>query len=107
MAKYKDAVYWHIRRLVVVHEDAQDATQETFVRIFRSLSDFKGECSFRSWVYRIATNEALRLLNRYRDDRVSLNDSVDELDSLIADEYVDYSDLEVVKLQKSYFNVAN
>ena len=101
MAKYKDAVYWHIRRLVVVHEDAQDATQETFVRIFRSLSDFKGECSFRSWVYRIATNEALRLLNRYRDDRVSLNDSVDELDSLIADEYVDYSDLEVVKLQKA------
>ena len=101
MAKYKDAVYWHIRRLVVVHEDAQDATQETFVRIFRSLSDFKGECSFRSWVYRIATNEALRLLNRYRDDRVSLNDSVDELNSLIADEYVDYSDLEVVKLQKS------
>ena len=90
MAKYKDAVYWHIRRLVVVHEDAQDATQETFVRIFRSLSDFKGECSFRSWVYRIATNE-----------RVSLNDSVDELDSLIADEYVDYSDLEVVKLQKA------
>ena len=101
MAKYKDAVYWHIRRLVVVHEDAQDATQETFVRIFRSLSDFKGECSFRSWVYRIATNEALRLLNRYRDDRVSLNDSVDELNSLIADEYVDYSDLEVVKLQKA------
>lgn len=101
MAKYKDTVYWHIRRLVVVHEDAQDATQETFVRIFRSLSDFKGECSFRSWVYRIATNEALRLLNRYRDDRVSLNDSVDELDSLIADEYVDYSDLEVVKLQKA------
>ena len=101
MAKYKDAVYWHIRRLVVVHEDAQDATQATFVRIFRSLSDFKGECSFRSWVYRIATNEALRLLNRYRDDRVSLNDSVDELDSLIADEYVDYSDLEVVKLQKA------
>ena len=101
MAQYRDAVYWHIRRLVVSHMDAQDATQETFVRIFRSLSDFKGECSFRSWVYRIATNEALRLLNRYRDDRVSLNDSVDELNSLIADEYVDYSDLEVVKLQKA------
>ena len=43
----------------------------------------------------------MRLLTRYRDDRVSLNDSVDELNSLIADEYVDYSDLEVVKLQKA------
>ena len=38
MKKYKEAVYWHIRRLVVAHEDAQDATQETFVRVFRSLS---------------------------------------------------------------------
>ena len=57
MTKYKEVVYWHIRRLVVAHEDAQDATQETFVRVFRSLSDFKGECTFRSWVYRIATNE--------------------------------------------------
>ena len=74
MAKYKDAVYWHIRRLVVSHDDAQDATQETFVRIFRSLTQFKSECSFRSWIYRIATNEALRILNR-RQDRVSLDDS--------------------------------
>ena len=40
MAKYKQADNWHIRRLVVAHEDAQDATQETFVRVFRSLSDF-------------------------------------------------------------------
>lgn len=39
MIKYKEAVYWHIRRLVVTHEDAQDTTQETFVRIFRSLPE--------------------------------------------------------------------
>ena len=67
----------------------------------RSSSGIKLDLLPLAWVYRIATNEALRLLNRYRDDRVSLNDSVDELDSLIADEYVDYSDLEVVKLQKA------
>ena len=79
MAKYKEALYWHIRRLVVAHEDAQDATQETFVRIFRSLPDFKGECSFRSWIYRIATNEALRLLSQRRNDRVPLDDSPVEL----------------------------
>lgn len=101
MAKYKEAVYWHIRRLVVAHEDAQDATQETFVRVFRSLSDFKGECTFRSWIYRIATNEALRLLSRYKEERVSLDDSSGELSNLMADEYVDYSDLETVKLQKA------
>lgn len=101
MAKYKEEVYWYIRRLVVAHEDAQDATQETFVRVFRSLSGFKGECSFRSWLYRIATNEALRILDRRRDDRMSLDDSPVELNGLLADEYVDYSDLETVRLQQA------
>ncbi len=105
MAKYKEAVYWHIRRLVVAHEDAQDATQETFVRVFRSLSDFKGECTFRSWVYRIATNEALRLLGKYKEGQVSWEDSFDELSCMMADEYVDYSDLETVKLQKAILSL--
>ena len=106
MTKYKEAVYWHIRRLVVTHEDAQDATQETFIRVFRSLSDFKGECTLRSWVYRIATNEALRLLDRYKkEERVSLDDSSSELSNLMADEFVDYNDLEAVKLQKAILSL--
>ena len=105
MAQYRDAVYWHIRRLVVSHMDAQDATQETFVRIFRSLSDFKGECSFRSWVYRIATNEALRILSRRQSDQLSLDDSPVELGNMMADEYVDYSDLEAVKLQNAILSL--
>lgn len=101
MAKYKETVYWHIRRLVVSHADAQDATQETFVRIFRSFSQFKGECSLASWVYRIATNEALRLLSRHHDGRVSLDSTNEELNKMMADDYVDYSDLEAVELQKA------
>ena len=101
MARYKETVYWHIRRLVVSHADAQDATQETFVRIFRSFSQFKGECSFTSWVYRIATNEALRLLNRHRDGRISLDNPDEELSKMRADDYVDYSDLEIVRLQQA------
>ena len=101
MTRYKEAVYWHIRRIVVSHADAQDATQETFVRVFRSFNQFKGECSFTSWVYRIATNEALRLLSRYRDGRVSLDNANEELNKMVADDYVDYSDLETVKLQKA------
>lgn len=105
MKKYKEAVYWHIRRLVVAHEDAQDATQETFVRVFRSLSDFKGECSLRSWICRIATNEALRLLSRYKDEQVSLDESSGEWGGLMADEYVDYSDLEAVRLQKAILSL--
>lgn len=101
MAKYKEALYWHIRRLVVTHDDAQDATQETFVRVFRSLNQFKGECSFRSWIYRIATNEALRILSRRQNESLSLEDSPPEVNSLMADEYVDYTDLEAVRLQQA------
>lgn len=65
------------------------------------VTDFKGECSFRSWIYRIATNEALRLLSQRRNDRVPLDDSPVELNSMMADEYVDYSDLETVRLQQA------
>lgn len=105
MEEYKEAVYWHIRRLVVHHENAQDATQETFVRIFRSLPKFKSECSLRSWIYRIATNEALRSLARHKRDWLSLDDISTELNNMTADEYMDYNDLEVVKLQKAILSL--
>ena len=105
MAKYKEAVYWHIRRLVVSHDDAQDAAQETFVRVFRSIRQFKGECSFCAWIYRIATNEALRVLERRRGERLSLDDPEAGVSDLMADEYVDYNDLEAVKLQKAILSL--
>ena len=99
------AIYWHIRRLVVSHDDAQDAVQETFVRIFRSFRQFKGDCPFCVWIYRIATNEALRILERRKDERLSLDDPEAGTSSLMADEYVDYSDLEAVKLQKAILSL--
>ena len=105
MAKYREAVYWHVRRLVVSHDDAQDAAQEAFVRVFRSFRQFKGECSFCAWIYRIATNEALRMLERRRAGRLSLDDPEAATGSLSADEYVDYGDLEAVKLQKAILSL--
>lgn len=105
MAEYRDAVYWHIRRLVVNHEDAQDATQETFVRIFRSLPGFRGTCSLRSWIYRIATNEAHRVMNRSRPPLTSLDNNPAELNCIATDEYVNYSDLEAVRLQKAILSL--
>lgn len=106
MAQYKEAVYWHIRRLVVLHADAQDATQETFVRIFRSFGRFRGDSSFTAWIYRIATNEALRLLESRKEGQVSLDgDGSEVAGGIMADEYVDYSDLEAVKLQKAILSL--
>lgn len=105
MAKYKEPVYWHIRRLVVSHDDAQDAAQETFVRVFRSFRQFKGECPLGAWIYRIATNEAMRVLERRRGGRLSLDDPEAGTDALMADGYVDYSDIEAVKLQKAILSL--
>lgn len=104
MAVYKEKVYWHIRRLVVSHDDAQDAAQETFIRIFRSFRQFKGECALGVWIYRIATNEALRIVER-RKRLVPLDDLEGEKNRLVADEYVDYSDGEAVKLQEAILSL--
>ena len=105
MAKYKVPVYWYIRRLVVDHYDAEDVVQETCVRVFRSFEQFRGDCSLSSWIYRIATNEALRSLSRSSERPYSLDDDTVHVDRVMADEYVDYSDAEAVKLQKAILSL--
>lgn len=106
MKEKREAVYWHIRRLVIHHSDAQDATQETFIRIFRSIDKFKGDSSLNVWIYRIATNEALRLIGKRRDNIISLEDNESSEARTIADEeYVDYSDVEAVKLQNAILSL--
>ena len=105
MANYKEAIYWHIRRLVVVHEDAQDAAQETFVRVFRSIDKFKGDSSLSTWIYRIATNEALRIIGKRKGFQVSISDCDAEAKTIKADEYVDYTDVEAIKLQKAILSL--
>jgi len=104
-AKYGEPVYWHIRRLVVSHDDAQDAMQEAFMRIFRSFSQYSDGCSFAAWVYRIATNEALRIIERRKEAKVSLDDAPLNARDLMAESYVDYTDLEAVKLQKAILSL--
>lgn len=61
---YGEKLYWHIRRLVVGHDDAEDVMQETSINIFRHIDKFKGNSSLLTWCYRIATNEALRWLQK-------------------------------------------
>jgi RNA polymerase sigma-70 factor (ECF subfamily) len=97
MATYKEPLYWHIRRLVVSHDDAQDAAQETLIRIFRSFGQYSEENSLRAWLFRIATNEALRLIERRREDSMPIEKVFD----IQADSYINYSDLEAVRLQKA------
>jgi RNA polymerase sigma factor (sigma-70 family) len=73
--KYSPKLYWHIRRLVILHEDADDALQNTFINAWRSIGNFRSESSLYTWLYTIATNEALTLINkRKRNASVSIDD---------------------------------
>jgi RNA polymerase sigma-70 factor (ECF subfamily) len=102
MENYKEPVYWHIRRLVITHADAQDAAQEAFVRIFRNFSQYHEEYSFRAWIFRIATNEALRILERQRNSNIfSLDEATNDLLNTKADEYFDESDYLAALLQRA------
>ena len=101
MMRYQEPVYWHIRRLVVSHDDAQDASQETFVRIYRSFGNYRGDCSLRSWIYRIATNEALRIISKRRQEVVSIESEATGVNLIQGDNYIDYDDKVAVKLQKA------
>ena len=98
--KFKSPMYWHIRRMVVSHEDAEDVLQETFIKVFRYLDDFRYECSFSTWLYRIATNECIRFLNHRKEQAVSDEEIHEELmEKLMASEYVDYDNAMEVKFQ--------
>lgn len=101
MGKYQEAVYWHVRRMVVSRDDAQDVAQETFVRVYRSLRTYRGECSLRSWIYRIATNEALRVISNRRQEMVSLDSESTGAELIAAGDYVDYDNAVAVKFQKA------
>ena len=100
--KFQSSMYWHIRRMVVSHEDAEDVLQETFIKIFRHLGDFREESSLSTWIYRITTNECIRFLNRRREETVSDEEiQADLMNKLMASEYVDYDNAMEVKFQKA------
>jgi RNA polymerase sigma-70 factor, ECF subfamily len=64
MDTFKERIYWHIRRLVVSHEDAEDILQETFINAYRYASSFNNQSKLYTWLYRIATNECIRLFKQ-------------------------------------------
>ena len=105
MRKYGEPVYWHARRLLVSHDDAQDAVQETFIKVFRSFHSLKEAKALRSWIYRIATNEALRIIERNKTPRLLTESIDDSATDIAATDYTDYTDLEAVKLQKAILSL--
>ena len=96
--RFQEPLYWHIRRLVVGHHDSEDVAQEAFVRIYRGVARFRGHSSLTTWVYRIATNEALRWLERNADKGKAL---LKGANSTPQEPYIDYEDIEAVALQRA------
>jgi RNA polymerase sigma-70 factor (ECF subfamily) len=76
--KYQQKLYWHIRRIVISHEDADDVIQNTFIKIWKNLHNFKGESQLYTWFYRIATNESITFINNRKKRVVVSMDDTDE-----------------------------
>ena len=94
--KYQERLYWHIRRMVVVHDDANDVMQNVFIRVWKGLENFREDAQLYTWLYRIATNECLTFLEQQKKKS---SVSFDEVESglsnkIIADKHFDASKLE-------------
>lgn len=93
---YQQKLYWHIRRLVVNHEDANDVMQLVFVKVWKNLAKFRGEAGIYTWMYRIASNESFTFLRKEKKRR-SLSLSDDDLDlgnQLKADKHFSANEME-------------
>ncbi|MDY0781640.1 RNA polymerase sigma factor [Tenacibaculum sp. IB213877] len=87
VSQYKERLYWHIRKIVLSHDDADDVLQNTFIKVFKSIDAFKGESKLYSWMYRIATNEAITFLNKKaKTQNVDITDYQMELAKNLADD---------------------
>jgi RNA polymerase sigma factor (sigma-70 family) len=94
--KYQEKLYWHIRRLVVDHDDANDVMQNVFIKVWKALENFREDSQLYTWLYRIATNEALTFLEQQKKrSTVSLSDDEDGLSNRVkADTNFDANRLE-------------
>jgi len=100
--EYKEKLYWHIRRMVLSHDDADDVLQNTFIKVYKNLPNFKGDSHIYTWLYRIATNESLTFLKK-RARRLQISDETlqqNMVNNLESDPYFD-GDEARLKLQRA------
>jgi len=104
--EYQQPLYWHIRKIVFDHEDADDVLQNTYIKVFKNIKSFRGESKLFSWMYRIATNEALTFIKqKSRKLGLSLNEfNEKQVNQLEADVYFE-GDAIALKLQLAVANL--
>lgn len=102
LLSYQRPLYNHIRNIVLNHDDTDDILQNTFIKVFQYLKNFKGESKLFSWMYRIATNEAITFLNQKAKKNGITSEALQNktIDNLKADAYFDGNEIQI-KLQKA------
>ena len=103
LTKYQQKVYWHIRRMVISHDDTDDLVQDVFLKVWKSLSNFRNDSQLYTWLYRIATNESITFLKRKKiRNSVSIDDDDGKnmVKTLAESPYFD-GDKAQMKLQKA------
>ena len=102
VTRYQERLYWHIRKIVLSHDDTDDVLQNTFLKVWRNMGQFREESSLFTWLYRIATNEAITFINaRKRHTLVSMDEVSDYLKNrLESDDYYKGSEIQK-KLQQA------
>jgi RNA polymerase sigma-70 factor (ECF subfamily) len=102
LKKYQQKLYWHIRRMVIDHDDADDIVQDTFVKIWKNLPGFRSDAQLYTWMYRIATNECITFLNKKKQkNNIPLDDVAYELSDTLADSAYFNGDKAQLKLQQA------
>ena len=100
--KYQQKIYWHIRRLVLNHDDTDDLVQDVFIKVWKNLEKFRSNSQLYTWIYRIATNESITFLNKKKQQN---NTPMDEVSAELAENLVESSyfngDKVQLKLQKA------
>ena len=101
MRTYNKRLYWHVRKIVICHDDADDVVQNTFIKAWKALPNFRGDSQLYTWLYRIATNEALSFLKKKKKHLFQSIDSVSfQLESKVDSSYFTGTEIEK-KLQKA------
>ena len=99
---YQEKLYWHIRKIVIIHEDSDDILQNTFIKAWKGLDHFREDSKLYTWLYRIATNESLTFLKQKKKrQHVSfINVETQLINTLESDEYFNGNQIQK-KLQKA------
>ncbi len=100
--KYKVKIYWHVRRMVIDHDDADDLVQDAFVKVWKNLHNFRSDSKLYTWIYRIATNECLTFLNKKKQqNNIPLDEVVHELSESLTDSSYFNGNQAQLKLQQA------